>query len=449
MKKTIQLEKRKHRLKEIFLGFGILIVLILITPAVLSLFFHDIAPVSAPDLAMTKVRVPVSENSHYDIIKLEQASVDVPKISDGQGFMKGALAGVSWDQATVDEAITKNTEALGYFSDAAKKSQYQFPAYADPTNLDISQFPLLHGLLVTSKIAALNALNLQKQGKEQEALQQAFDIMKVGQGMERSQTALIGFLVGANAKILGMQTIQRLLANTSLSASDLASTLATVQSFTTDSESVTRALKTEYTLHNAFLDQNNQYNPVVEDSMNSLMQPIVWRGWVPKSYYYQPNKMVAETADAYRSVIAENALSCDKTPTDVPRTYESYNLFRFYLRLYFLPNAVGQLAHENSFFPGVGLWQRHCDESALQNATETMIALKAYTKDKGSLPASLNDLVPGYLASVPVDPYDGKAIKYSAEKKIVYSVGNNHTDVGGSTGDDWQKMDDPTFLLQW
>ncbi len=441
-------KKRRHRIREILLGFLVLVVLVMITPAVLSLFFKDIPPVSAPDLALTKIAVPVADNAYYDLIKLEQAAVDIPQVTDNQGFINGTLAGVRWDQATVDEAVTKNAHALAYFSDAAQKSSYQFPAYADPANIDVMQFQGFPKMMPTAKVAVLNALNLQKQGKEREAFQQAMDILHVGNSIEKSRSPLLGYFVGAGIKILGLQTLQRLLADTKLSAAELTPYLAQVQSFAADPDSSAHALKMEYQFHAGYFDDNALLNnPAIRGVTDDVIQPILWRSWVPKRYYFQPHKIVAAAAAQYREVIATNTTSCDKVPKQTSDERASYNLW-FYLQLYFLPNAVGQLLDANSFLPGTSVWQRQCNEKALQGATETLIALKAYAKDKGALPASLADLVPEYLPSIPQDPYDGKALKYSAEKKILYSVGSDHVDNGGSTGDDWQKMGDPTFVIQ-
>jgi len=41
--------------------------------------------------------------------------------------------------------------------------------------------------------------------------------------------------------------------------------------------------------------------------------------------------------------------------------------------------------------------------------------------------------VPAYLDGVPVDSFDGEPFRYSAEKGLVYSVGKNLTDEGGSS----------------
>ena len=78
-----------------------------------------------------------------------------------------------------------------------------------------------------------------------------------------------------------------------------------------------------------------------------------------------------------------------------------------------------------------------------------MLALKAYEIDYNTLPSSLDELVPQYISEVPRDPFDGQPIRYSAEKKIIWSVGEDSVDSGGSAGDDWRKMPDPTFSVDF
>ncbi|MEM0964847.1 MAG: hypothetical protein AAGJ81_01685 [Verrucomicrobiota bacterium] len=66
------------------------------------------------------------------------------------------------------------------------------------------------------------------------------------------------------------------------------------------------------------------------------------------------------------------------------------------------------------------------------SATRISMALQSYYLDQGDLPGNLEDLVPDYLSSIPRDPYDGEPLRYSKEKRIVYSVGNDFFDQGGS-----------------
>ncbi len=438
--------KKKHRVKEIFLGFLILVVAVMVTPAVLSLFLRDIPPVSAPDLMPAKVNVPVAENAYYDLMKLEQAAVDVPALTVQQGFLKGVLAGTRWDQTIVDDAITKNAAAFVFFLDAAKKPKYQNPDDADPFTLDVTKFQSFQGWLAVSRTAALSAINLQKQDKEQEAFERAFEIVKVGTMVQRSQSPLVGFLVGTNMKILGLQTLQALLTGTKLPAAALTPYIGAMDDLTTGLETVTNALKMEHAFRLAFINAADQQMKTAQGVLLQWEPAIRWRFWVPRSYYFQPNRIIANMTAFDREQLAASSTPCVRdvaeqtSPTQQPSNW---------LKLYFLPNAIGLLMEDVIGPPyGISVRRRQCDEQVVLWATQTLLALKAFSQDKGSLPATLAGLVPDYLASVPKDPYDGNELKYSSEKKILYSVGSDHVDNGGSTGDDWTKMDDPTFTIR-
>jgi hypothetical protein len=75
-----------------------------------------------------------------------------------------------------------------------------------------------------------------------------------------------------------------------------------------------------------------------------------------------------------------------------------------------------------------GMTERHLAAAAL--------AIRMYQVDhNGALPAKLEELVPKYLPAVPMDPMSsGAALKYlpAATQPVVYSIGDNGTDEGGS-----------------
>ena len=52
----------------------------------------------------------------------------------------------------------------------------------------------------------------------------------------------------------------------------------------------------------------------------------------------------------------------------------------------------------------------------------------------GNLPESLSVLVPSYLKELPIDPYDGKPVRYKRTDKgyVVYCIGRDETDDGGT-----------------
>ena len=64
----------------------------------------------------------------------------------------------------------------------------------------------------------------------------------------------------------------------------------------------------------------------------------------------------------------------------------------------------------------------------------TAIALKRFQLEHGQWPETLAELSPEFLPSVPIDPYDGKPLKYHSNPDgtfLLYSVGEDGVDDGG------------------
>jgi hypothetical protein len=63
------------------------------------------------------------------------------------------------------------------------------------------------------------------------------------------------------------------------------------------------------------------------------------------------------------------------------------------------------------------------------------IAVERYRRQHSELPAALDDLHPAYIDSLPLDPFTGKELLFSRDEEtyVVYSVGANRRDDGGST----------------
>jgi hypothetical protein len=87
---------------------------------------------------------------------------------------------------------------------------------------------------------------------------------------------------------------------------------------------------------------------------------------------------------------------------------------------------------------------------------QAAIAIQCYRLAYGKLPDTLMDLVPNYLESVPIDPFDGKELRYKKLESgyVVYSIGENLSDDGGtempSTSIERQRIQnwDITFIVE-
>jgi hypothetical protein len=67
-------------------------------------------------------------------------------------------------------------------------------------------------------------------------------------------------------------------------------------------------------------------------------------------------------------------------------------------------------------------------------AAVTATAVERFRSAHGKLPATLTQLVPGYISAIPEDPFNGKPLRYSVrgESYTVYSVGYDLVDSGGA-----------------
>ena len=110
-----------------------------------------------------------------------------------------------------------------------------------------------------------------------------------------------------------------------------------------------------------------------------------------------------------------------KTKIEAPVKYKP-NLLNL-LGKEFLSNLVPTLES--------ALTEKDMIEVSLSSA-QTLLAVKCFQSAQGRLPESLSELVPDYLKEVPRDPFDGQPLRYSAEKRILYSVGDDLEDGGGS-----------------
>ena len=135
-------------------------------------------------------------------------------------------------------------------------------------------------------------------------------------------------------------------------------------------------------------------------------------------------------ASVYREVIG-------MAPTSYGRMHhfdieEELGLKKGRIRWVFRPNAVGRILC-GMIAPAITpLMERKCRIECSLGATRLIVACQSYEKREGVLPSSLQVLVPVYLQVIPPDPYDGSPFRYDRDRGIVYSVGKDLKDSGGS-----------------
>ena len=84
-------------------------------------------------------------------------------------------------------------------------------------------------------------------------------------------------------------------------------------------------------------------------------------------------------------------------------------------------NWIGKCCLQDADFGGsyVGLFQRR----SVARSMETVFACRRYRAKRGRYPEKLDELVPEFIAAVPLDPFDGKPLRYNNEHHYVWTVG--------------------------
>ena len=152
-----------------------------------------------------------------------------------------------------------------------------------------------------------------------------------------------------------------------------------------------------------------------------------WMAWLSNfRYFFQPNQTKRNLAEVHRFMIDQaTRIYADMEPFDISdKEGGRWAVLR--------PNAIGNYVFL-IMLPSEKIVEARCRTDGLLAGAKLVVACHRFARDKGRWPETLAELVPDYLGEVPRDPYDGAPFRYSAEKGLVWAVGKNLTDEGGST----------------
>lgn len=439
-------KKKWKKIVLIIIGSGVfLIVGMIYLSSLLGLFVKDTAPINDADLLLEKANVPDDENAYLDLIKLENI-VYWPEEKEKSDILFSMIAGKTWNELAAKEILSRNVEAFKYFKEAVAKSKYQYPAHADPSKIELNT-PVPHvGILrAMTRASVIKALYLAKQGQDKEAINESLTAVKIGQKMQESGVpSTIEYLVATAIKDFGMEAFQKIIDSSKLSSVELLNYIVELDPFYENEGGLINSFKGEYLTQSLIIDGLANKNEgvmrlFVNEEKDIGIEDV--GAMFKKHYYFQPNKTKLLFAEDARENINQVNLPCGEVKQQPKIGPASLS------EAWLVENAVGKALYNSYANTLIALFTKKCEDDLLVGVTQTKLALKAYKIDTGNYPVSLEELVPKYLLSVPRDTFDGGALKYSKDKKIIYSVGGDGKDSGGSEGEDWRSIPDPTFKL--
>lgn len=314
------------------------------------------------------------------------------------------------DLAVAEPLIARNAEALALFAVFSRRARLTDPNYSDPDKVGPeTPIPLYFPVVAAARLSSLRSGILLRQGRAPEALDEALGVMDAGQVLLRSDQPIISALVGMLVTDIGARRALSVVESGALDKARLLEAARRLSAHRGGIAALQAGLRFEY------LATSNMLDNIVEHA--SKMPDWHWyHALAARSrYLYQPRRTRALYAARFRGLVEEAAKPClqARQPSHEPVTVDAK------------PNTVGRVLFNYAFPNYEKLYVKRCETDFRVAAVVAAAALAAYRRDHKRWPAALGDLVPGYVAAVPADPFTGTPLLYSAETSEIHSAGKD------------------------
>ena len=394
------------------IGLGLLAVFGLLL-GVMILRSLPSAPVPNQELQLSRASLPQGANG-YDVLAAATNHIWWPKAQDQQLY--DLARDTNWDDVLAGTVLASNREALAGWDAAVKLPDFQIPEISSLNDM----LPYLPGWKQMAQLAEVRENVLLHNGQDQEAFDQILNHVRLGWRMQNSRGVLIVYLVGTAVHNMGLNQLQHWAGKTHLTAEQLKGYILQLKPQPGEATTAfANAIKVEHQM------QVNTLAAMRDGSMTNLeaggYNPHLWSVWPLFSF--------SQT----KALFAQGALKLVKA---APHPYGEANIAELESRpglasMALSGNWTGQILYYMMMPALANSLERKSRNDVQLQATRTILALRAYQLTHGNLPADLSALVPEFLEAVPVDDFDGKPLRYSADRNIVYSVGKNLKDDGG------------------
>jgi len=391
----------------------------------IQLASRDILPPDESFFVVERLKVAPEDNAYTYFL---QATNDLYMPEDHSVLGK-YLAGEPVDEAELDLLLKNNTDCIAQVKKGVACAVCQTP---EATGLG-DTVPYISPWLDIGKILMVQSRQERLAGHVTASAEAGLLGAQYGNLIQQEAGSLLNYLVGVAIESMALEQILDLGVTDSATEKDLNSLAEGLNRLGAFDAGLVRAfqaearvmLKTVETLSKG----EGEYDLV--DLATFGTAPDHRWDWLSRRiqrsrYIFKPNQTKQEFIQLFHEIIRDIPLSYSQINQTDPAKFG--RVWTDWIK----PNALGRILPA-LLVPGYrkSIYVR-CRAESLLSGTKLAVACNRFERKKGRWPETLDELVPAYLEAVPTDPFDGEPFRYSAEKGIVYSVGANLTDEGGS-----------------
>ena len=378
---------------------------------------RDVAPPDEAEFAAVRPEIAPADNAFTYFLEATNLLVETTNAALSVDFRMGKTPASD----ELREWIAKNAECLAL----VKRGTECAICLTPPVETIGTPTPYVNPWLHMMRILEARSRLTRVEGRFGEAADDLAVGMRFGDLVQKNASSLITYLVGTAIFGMSAESAMELARDPAAPPETLAQLAAELERAGPFDGGLNEALKAEHRVTVNVVDdlcaKRDQMAATLGFKTNR------WATWfLTTSYSFKPNQTKRDMAAGHRIMIAD----AGRIYADMERYDVAEKEGGRWAEL--LPNAIGDYLCL-LLMPSEKILETRCRTDGVRAGAKLVVACNRFARDKGRFPETLAELVPEYLSEVPQDPYDGAPFRYSAEKGLVWAVGKNLTDEGGST----------------
>ena len=315
------------------------------------------------------------------------------------------------NEAEIKKVIDDNSQSINLVKQASSASYLQVPEY---DNLEKIKAAIMTGATPRSmgnwrtlaKLVAIKAFLEAQQGQDAKAVEDLFVIIRLGHLIQNANNGIMGYLNGQNMKINGVDMLYKLIGDEKLGIAVLKEIPDSLKEYEDIRIGLSNIFKGEYINYSLYPEKGEEMTgEKLPSQLKEQYNTII-------AQYYRDYVSGAK-ADNYSQYNEPDYISSIKDPT--------------------LKSLLDIVLINGSSM----IQQRFLQEFYIEGVSLFAVMRR-------------NDILPDNL---PTDPFSGNSLHYDKDKKILYSVGPNRQDRGGTSlvqpafFTELKEMENPSILL--
>ena len=395
-------------------------------------------PVTLRDLQQPFV--PDDENA---IIDLQAASLELNKFDFEKLLfeLRPVLPFTNKEAIQVDNMLKLATPAMTHLRRAVSKNRVDWRVNTNDPIIDLL-LPRHAKARALSELAAHSALQSHLTGDDDNALKNVRVIQKLG-AIVAQHLGLVSHLVSIGIYAKSTDILREIVAELKIGDSQNARNVATraqlqeLIGILLDDKSADDAMDKNYLAERLLVKYSSE--SATEFAINQINHPKITRNLIGVVFVFQQKPLALKDAKDWSIYATEtlSAMHASDYPTAISQKSHAVD------SLTRKNNGMFETIFKHSLAGGIFVndlekWISTIFRFRLEKrATAVLLALRLYAEDHaGQFPKTLDELVPQYLPTIPADPFalGAPSLRYihSATDPVIYSVGCNGQDDGGS-----------------